>query len=90
MSGKVTLVKYIHDPEKRTWSSTYLVSHTSRRLRTTLEQHVTFNANAYGSSIPAIEMDEFPTDLEEREAMLKLADWLQRIAVALEDHWSTP
>lgn len=90
MSSKVTLLKYIHDPKERTWSSTYLVSHTSSTKRTTLEQKITLNATAYGSSIQALELDGFPTNMEEREGMLKLADWLHRMSVAIEDHWSTP
>lgn len=87
MSSKVTLLKYIHDPKEKTWSSTYLVSHTSSTKLTTLEQKITFDETAFGASIQAIELDGFPTGMGEQEAMLKLADWLHRMSVAIEDHW---
>ncbi|HBU4735990.1 TPA: hypothetical protein MCZ77_005090 [Escherichia coli] len=34
--------------------------------------------------------DDFPRGLSEREAMLKLAEWLQRLSIAIEDNWSEP
>ncbi|WP_454077776.1 hypothetical protein, partial [Escherichia coli] len=35
-------------------------------------------------------LDDFPRGLSEREAMLKLAEWLQRLSIAIEDNWSEP
>ncbi|HCN9218472.1 TPA: hypothetical protein N6715_004865, partial [Escherichia coli] len=32
----------------------------------------------------------FAPSLSEREAMLKLAEWLQRLSIAIEDNWSEP
>lgn len=34
--------------------------------------------------------DDFPACGSEREAALKLADWMQRLGAAIEDHWSQP
>ncbi|MGN2574398.1 ead/Ea22-like family protein [Escherichia coli] len=39
---------------------------------------------------PVVALDDFPGGLSDRESMLKLADWLHRLGVAIEDEWSNP
>ena len=93
MSGKVILTDYKYDPETRESSSTWLVRHTSRQLKrrvTTLEQSVSLSVDRFGGRTPTVRLDDFPRDLSERESMLKLADWLHRLSVSIEDHWSEP
>ncbi|WP_105680572.1 hypothetical protein [Cronobacter dublinensis] len=88
--SSVTLVEYKFDPEKRESTSKYLVRHTSNARGTTLEQYIIVERDRYGSFKPVVTLDDFPSGLSERESMLKLADWLQRLAVAVEDEWSRP
>lgn len=93
MSGKVILTEYRHDPKEGETVSKWLVSHTSRQLPKRiliLEQEVTMETDRWGKCVPKVALDEFPQGLSEREAMLKLADWLHRISVSIEDHWSKP
>ncbi|MEL7628723.1 hypothetical protein AAGW04_06925 [Pectobacterium aroidearum] len=93
MSGKVILTDYKHDPKEGNTLSKWLVTHTSRQLSKrilTLEQDVTLETDRWGKCVPTVALDDFPQGLSEREAMLKLADWLHRISVSIEDHWSTP
>nr|WP_241624521.1 hypothetical protein [Rosenbergiella epipactidis] len=93
MSGKVILTDYKYDPNTRESSTTWLVRHTSRQLKrriTTLEQQVSMSVDRFGGRTPKVCLDEFPRDLTERESMLKLADWLHRLSVSIEDHWSEP
>jgi hypothetical protein len=37
-----------------------------------------------------MEMKDFPKCGSEREAALKLAEWMQRMAAAIENYWSEP
>ena len=93
MSGKVILTDYKYDPKTGESSTTWLVRHTSRQLKgriTTLEQQVSMSVDGFGGRIPKVCLDEFPRDLTERESMLKLADWLHRLSVSIEDYWSEP
>ncbi|ELM2648519.1 hypothetical protein RYW45_004804, partial [Salmonella enterica] len=55
-----------------------------------LEQKLTVKNDSFGRFKPFVELEDFPEGLSEREAMLKLADWLHRLSVAIEDNWSTP
>ncbi|MDM3127285.1 hypothetical protein [Citrobacter sp. CK204] len=88
--SSVTLVEYKYDPEAREKVSKYLVRHTSNFRGTTLEQYVTVERDRYGSFKPVVALDDFPSGMSDRESMLKLADWLHRLGVAIEDEWSTP
>ena len=80
----MTLVEYKYDPKERERLSKYLVRHTSSVSKTTLEQYVTVERDRY------VALDDFPGGLSDRESMLKLADWLHRLGVAIEDEWSNP
>lgn len=66
------------------------VRHNSRIHQTVLEQHLTIERDSFGRFIPTIELKDFPEGLSDRESMLKLADWLHRLGVAIEDNWSQP
>lgn len=88
--SSMTLVEYKYDPGARDRSSKYLVRHTSSVSKTTLEQYVTIDRDRYGAFKPVVALDDFPSGLSDRESMLKLADWLHRLGVAIEDEWSTP
>ncbi|WP_425249947.1 hypothetical protein [Enterobacter hormaechei] len=86
----MTLVEYKYDPKELERLSKYLVTHTSSVSGTTLEQYITVERNRYGVFKPVVALDDFPSGLSDRESMLKLADWLHRLGVAIEDEWSNP
>ncbi|MGL4725649.1 MAG: hypothetical protein ACRCWW_14285 [Scandinavium sp.] len=88
--SSMTLVEYKYDPEAREKVSKYLVRHTSSQSGTTLEQYFTVERDRYGAFKPVVTLDDFPGGLSDREAMLKLADWLHRLSVTIEDNWSEP
>ncbi|WP_407301874.1 hypothetical protein ACHQJB_15060 [Raoultella planticola] len=88
--SSMTLVEYKYDPNERDRVSKYLVKHTSSFRGTTLEQYVTVERDRYSAFKPVVALDEFPSGLSDRESMLKLADWLHRLGVAIEDNWSQP
>lgn len=88
--SSMTLVEYKYDPGARDRLSKYLVKHTSSVSKTTLEQYVTVERDRYGAFKPVVALDDFPSGLSDRESMLKLADWLHRLGVAIEDEWSNP
>lgn len=88
--SQMILTAYEFDPNSNKSRSTYLLRHHSKVKKTTLEQKLTVENDAFGRFKPLVELTEFPEGLSEREAMLKLADWLHRLGVAIEDNWSTP
>lgn len=88
--NSVTLVDFKLDTKKQTSRSVYQVKHSSSIQKTTLEQNIIIECDAYGRITPTVELDGFPQGLSERETMLKLADWLHRLGVSLEDYWSKP
>ena len=88
--SSMTLIEYKYDPKERAKSSKYLVSHTSSFRGTTLEQYVSVERDRYGAFKPTVALDDFPSGLSDRESMLKLADWLHRLGVAIENEWSKP
>ncbi|AXT83659.1 hypothetical protein DQW89_26985 (plasmid) [Escherichia coli] len=55
-----------------------------------LEQNLTVEMDNFGNFKPTISLDDFPRGLSEREAMLKLAEWLQRLSIVIEDNWKHP
>ncbi|MBT1890043.1 hypothetical protein KK001_17035 [Enterobacter roggenkampii] len=86
----MTLVEYKYDPKERERLSKYLVRHSSGVSGTTLEQYITVERDRFGAFKPVVALDDFPSGLSDRESMLKLADWLHRLGVAIEDEWSNP
>lgn len=89
-NNQVILTEYKLDVEKDESKKVYLVRHYSRIWKTQLEQNITVERDSYGRFNPTVAMEDFPQGLSERESMLKLADWLHRLGVSIEDHWSKP
>ncbi|MGC1101750.1 hypothetical protein WKH46_05920 [Pantoea agglomerans] len=88
--NQVILTEYSLDVKEGDSRAVYLVRHNSKIWNTTLEQNITVERDSYGAFKPTIAMQDFPRGLSERESMLKLADWLHRLGVSIEDHWSKP
>ncbi|HFE8995021.1 TPA: hypothetical protein ACGATL_000256 [Raoultella ornithinolytica] len=88
--SQMILTSYRYDYQEKNSQSVYLVRHNSRIQQTALEQFLTVNRDSFGRFIPTIELKDFPEGLSDRESMLKLADWLHRLGVAIEDNWSQP
>nr|DAT30156.1 MAG TPA: hypothetical protein [Caudoviricetes sp.] len=84
------LTSYRYDYQEKNSQSVYLVRHNSRIQQTVLEQFLTVERDSFGRFMPTIELKDFPSGLSDRESMLKLADWLHRLGVAIEDNWSQP
>jgi hypothetical protein len=88
--SQMILTEYKLDHKTNKSRSVYLLRHNSRVRNTVLEQNLTVEMDNYGGFKPTISLDDFPRGLSEREAMLKLAEWLQRLSIAIEDNWSEP
>lgn len=88
--SQMILTEYQYDPKAQNSKSVYLVRHNSRIQQTILEQFLTVERDRFGRFMPTIELKDFPKQLSDRESMLKLADWLHRLGVAIEDNWSQP
>lgn len=85
-SDLVELIAFKKDREKRKTESTYFVQHKNRRSN--LDQLLVISGDLpYDRYVASMEMDGFPKCESEREAALKLAEWMQRMAVAIENHW---
>lgn len=89
MSSKAELIEYRRNRETGEERSVFVLSHYSLVSRTTLEQNFTILKDRHGARA-FVEIDDFPANLSEREAALKLANWLQRLSVAIEDNWAKP
>lgn len=90
ISKNATLVSYNLDTETGTMEMIYRLRHNSLKRRTVLEQDLHVKKTTAGEFIPTLELSDFPKGLSDRESMLKLADWLQRLGSAIEDTWGTP
>ncbi|MGG8041308.1 hypothetical protein PGO21_23005 [Klebsiella aerogenes] len=88
--SQMILTEYRYDPKAKDSKFVYLVRHNSNAQKTILEQFLTVERDSFGRFMPTIEMKDFPEGLSDRESMLKLADWLHRLSVAIEDSWSQP
>lgn len=88
--SQMILTEYQYDYQKKNSRSVYLVRHNSCIQQTVLEQFLTVDRDSFGRFMPTIELKDFPEGLCDRESMLKLADWLHRLGVAIEDNWSQP
>ncbi|EIY5235142.1 hypothetical protein [Klebsiella quasipneumoniae] len=86
--SQMILTEYQYDYQKKNSRSVYLVRHNSKAQQTVLEQHLTIERDSFGRFKPTITLSDFPEGLSGRESMLKLADWLHRLDVAIEDNWS--
>ena len=88
--SQMILTEYRYDHKAKDSKSVYLVRHNSRIHQTVLEQHLTIERDSFGRFKPTITLSDFPEGLSDRESMLKLADWLHCLGVAIEDNWSQP
>lgn len=88
--SQMILTSYRYDYQEKNSQSVYLVRHNSRIQQTVLEQFLTVERDSFGRFMPTIELKDFPEGLSDRESMLKLADWLHLLGVAIEDNWSQP
>ncbi|WP_426576758.1 hypothetical protein ACP179_20815 [Xenorhabdus stockiae] len=85
MRTVVDLIYFEKDREERTQLSKYYVSHNN--LETVLDQRLLINKDEFGRYIARMEFADFPKLKSEKEAALKLADWMRRISEAIENHW---
>lgn len=88
--NQMILTNYNFNPDEGRSISTYLVKHCCQVQKSTLKQELIVSRDNLGRVMPYVVLDNFPENLSERESMLKLADWLQRIGATIEDNWSTP
>lgn len=88
--NQVILTDYSLNLKEGDTKTVYLVRHHSKIWESILEQKITIERDSYGRFKPSVSLDDFPQGLSERESMLKLADWLHRLGVSIEDHWSKP
>ncbi|EMH7336874.1 hypothetical protein [Serratia bockelmannii] len=85
------LVSFTRDRKERTTTSVYHTEQHSRNTRTVVEQELIIKGEGMLRRYTAdMRFDDFPSCGSEREAALKLADWMQRLGAAIEDHWSQP
>ena len=88
--SQAILTEYKYDRDAGKTQSVFLIRHSSSVQQTVLEQKVTIERSSYGAFKPTVALDDFPQGLSDRESMLKLADWLHRLGVAIEDNWAQP
>lgn len=86
MSTFSEMVEYKKDRRKNTFERRVFLQHYSRRLGSILEQEMVISGNlSTGVFKASISIDDFPDCGSEKEAALKLANWLQRLGAAIED-----
>ncbi|AJJ64997.1 putative Gp44 domain protein [Yersinia aldovae 670-83] len=82
----VDLIAFKKDRDSQTSESRYFVKHAAKTI---LEQEMVIHGNVHGYTAEAV-ITEFPHMETEKAAALKLADWLKRMALAIEGHYSEP
>lgn len=83
------LISFKKDREEMRTESVYYVQH--RNKRSVLDQELVITGDlAFRTYKASMEMKDFPKCGSEREAALKLAEWMQRMAAAIENYWSEP
>ncbi|QIU92412.1 hypothetical protein HEC60_23775 [Yokenella regensburgei] len=97
MSDYSELVSFKKDRDKRTTESVYFTQHVSRisvfngKRGSILNQDLIIKGDLnYGTYRASMDMNDFPDCASEREAALKLAEWMQRMGAAIENYWSEP
>ncbi|CNL44621.1 Uncharacterised protein [Yersinia enterocolitica] len=80
----VDLIAFKKDRANQKSESRYFVKHAAKTI---LEQEMVIHGNTFGYKAEAI-ITEFPYMETEKAAALKLADWLKRMALAIEGHYS--
>ncbi|MGK9174132.1 hypothetical protein KXR87_13005 [Yokenella regensburgei] len=91
------LVSFSKNRDENTTESRYFTQHVSRTARfngrrgSILNQELVIKGDLrYPAFVASMEMKDFPRCASEREAALKLAEWMQRMGVAIENYWSEP
>ncbi len=85
------LVSFTLGRDSRKTTSIYHTEHYSRNSGTVIEQNLVIKGEGMLRRYTAdMRFDDFPACGSEREAALKLADWMQRLGAAIENHWSQP
>ncbi len=85
------LVSFTRDRDTRKTTSIYHTEQYSRNAGTVIDQNLIIKGGGMPHRYTAdMRFDDFPACGSEREAALKLADWMQRLGAAIEDHWSQP
>ncbi|CNI97438.1 Uncharacterised protein [Yersinia pseudotuberculosis] len=82
----VDLIAFKKDRTNQTSESRYFVKHSAKTI---LEQEMVIHGDTFGYKAEAV-VTEFPYMETERAAALKLADWLKRMGLAIEAHYSEP
>ena len=86
MSDFSELISFKKDREEMRTESVYYVQH--RNKRSVLDQELVITGDlAFRTYKASMEMKDFPKCGSEREAALKLAEWMQRMAAAIENYW---
>lgn len=85
MKTEVDLIYFEKDREEGTQLSKYYVSHSNSE--TILEQTLVIEEDQFGRYTAKMEFEDFRGLKSEKEAALKLADWMRRMSEAIEDHW---
>ncbi|OCJ44112.1 hypothetical protein [Serratia sp. 14-2641] len=89
MSTFSELVSFSKDRNKRTTESVYHTEQYSKNTRSVVEQKLVIKGDTVMRRyIADMRFDDFPECNSEREAALKLANWMQRLGAAIEDYWS--
>ncbi|HEY3987434.1 hypothetical protein [Cedecea sp.] len=94
------LVSFKKDRGERTTESRYYVQHqssfvrvpgSSSRSRSVIEQELVIAGDMRRGTFRALmKIEDMPDYHSEREAALKLAEWMQRMGAAIENYWSEP
>ena len=77
---RMTLCRYEREEDGSSLKK-FKVEHES--ADTILEQYLTIEKDCYGRVKPSISIDDFPIYHDEQEAVLKYADWLERLGIAI-------
>ncbi|AOM40412.1 hypothetical protein [Xenorhabdus hominickii] len=85
MKTEVDLVYFEKNRQKRTSTSKYTV--IDRGEQTTLEQTLVIEKADFDSFKASMQFDKIPSFENEKDAALKLADWMRRMSEAIENHW---
>lgn len=76
--------------EKKCGLNLSITFNTGINARCLIRELVITGDTAFRTYKASMEMKDFPKCGSEREAALKLAEWMQRMAAAIENYWSEP
>ncbi|WP_339385931.1 hypothetical protein, partial [Xenorhabdus innexi] len=79
------LIYFEKNRRKQSSVARYTVIHHTES--TMLEQTLVIEKELGGNFKASIQFDDMPSFENEKEAALKLADWMKRMSEAIENHW---